>query len=154
MTQIIPFPDRLRAAPRLTVRDRVALFRWEAMEQAAGRIGRIVLHEDVACDEPELVDFALFYRPGESWAAWGIRRGVRGVSIWRCGDGSEEGPFATAEDALAVLRDWVAAPRIARPRAGARPAAAPRAPALPAIDQGRIVPFAARVVDVSTITPP
>ena len=133
MGQIIAFPQTDRGPARLTVRDRIAMFRWEAAEQEAGRLGKIALHEDVPCEADERVDFVLFYAPDRCWADWGLARAAGGIVIWSCGDGAQIGPFAAIEDALETLGQRIGRAKRARPGA-ARRAVALRAASLAGAD--------------------
>lgn len=74
-----------------TARDRSDLDEW----MAAGR--RVSM---CAC---EFGVFAMLYRGGASWAAWGVVRQGRTVLVWDCVTLADVGRFPSMFDALAAL---------------------------------------------------
>lgn len=104
---LIVFPQR--HAGRFTVRDRIELLEWEAAAVARGRgFTRMVLHEQQLIDGIETCDFLLLYAGDGSWARWGASRRGRSISVWRCADGADIGPFDTMREALGAALDAAA----------------------------------------------
>ncbi len=102
---ILPFPKGGRggqAANRLSQRDRIEAQRWADRADKA-RFSRVDIHEVRDTANPEIGDFVLIYRPGASWAAWGI--GVNGntYTLWRPANGATMGLYPSMQAALAAL---------------------------------------------------
>lgn len=104
---LIAFPQR--QAGRFTVQDRIQMLEWEVAARARGRgFSRMVLHEQQPIDGIETCDFLLLYAGEAPWAHWGVARRGRGISVWRCADGADLGPFDTMREALGAALEAAA----------------------------------------------
>ena len=112
---VIPFAVRTEPVG-LSLRDRMEVASWQ------GRLGtygcdRMVIHERIACDPPEVNAFLSIYRRGEAWAHWNLARSGASILVWYSVSGEDVGRFASMEDAfLAVFP-------MASPHPGQRPSA-------------------------------
>jgi hypothetical protein len=100
--KILIFRPRLAKCASLTIKDRMDVAKWR---ENAGQFGydRLVVHERLAGDPPELGSYLAVYRRGEPWARWGITRMGQGLMAWCCVTGNDVGSFATVEEALQAL---------------------------------------------------
>ena len=98
---IVSFASYARAN-RFTVRDRLDLQGWG---EIAGTLGfdRLVVHERLDGDPPDVGDYLALYPRGRSWATWCLSRRSSGIVAWHCASGLDSGCFATVGDALAAI---------------------------------------------------
>ena len=92
-TSAIPSDGRGPAVhlAEFTARDRGDLEEWMATDRRVSMC---------AC---EFGVFAMLYRGGASWAAWGVVRQERTVLVWDCVTLADIGRFPSMFDALAAL---------------------------------------------------
>ena len=98
---IIPFPVR-PAQAGLSMRDRMEVSLWRS------RVGgpdydRMVIHERIACDAPEVDAFLGIYRQGEAWAHWNVARCGTSILVWCSVTGQDVGRFSSMREALLAL---------------------------------------------------
>ncbi len=97
------------------MRDRMEVAKWRENARNCG-YDRLVIHERVAGDPPEVGSFLSVYRRGEPWSRWGVTRMGDGIVAWCCVTGTDVGRFATIEAALLALL-----PESTMPQAAAAP---------------------------------
>ncbi len=98
---IMLFPGRLQAI-RFTQADRLELQQLGALLRERG-LARMVMHERLDADPPELGNYLALYAAGESLASWGLMRRGSGVVLWHCGTGRDLGCFVSVREALLSL---------------------------------------------------
>lgn len=99
---IVPFSPRAPQRQHLTVRDRMSAANWDAEMPLFG-YDRLVIHNRMPGDPPELGDMLLAYRTGEPWAAWGFARDREVILAWACATGADIGRFRDLDEALTRL---------------------------------------------------
>ena len=90
--------------PCFTTADRLALADWQTL--GASGYARVLIEDGQPGTLPDCGAYALVYRPGESWACWGLTRrlgAVPGIMAWRCSTGATLGLYATMDEALRAL---------------------------------------------------
>ncbi len=87
---------------RLTVADRMEVARRTASLAGTG-VDRLVIHERLPWDPPELGDFLSIYRDGKPWACCSIVRERGRLFAWCAISGREFGRFETMAAALASI---------------------------------------------------
>lgn len=100
--EIIAFPTGRSAATRFTLEDRLEICRWAAALRRCGS-DRLVIHERLPSDPPELGDYLSIYRAGQVWACCGIARQRGRILAWCSATGQDTGPFATLREALQAM---------------------------------------------------
>lgn len=100
--EVIAFPSHCTAVSRFTLQDRLEIVRHAAALGSAGR-DRLVIHERLPIDPPDIGDWLSIYRPGESWACCGIARQRGRIVAWSSVTGEDLGPFATLREALQAM---------------------------------------------------
>ncbi len=76
--------------------------RWREQARSFG-YDRLVIHERLAGDPPEVGSFLSVYRRGEPWSRFGITRVAGRVLAWCCRTGSDIGRFDSVSAALHAL---------------------------------------------------
>jgi hypothetical protein len=99
---ILPFVRPVRAANRMTARDRIAALEWHA-EAASHGYTRVAFDNSAGDNEPELGDFMLIYTQAASWARWGVGCCDGGYIVWRPADGATLSWHPTIRRALASI---------------------------------------------------
>jgi hypothetical protein len=98
--EIIAFPTPpARVSNRMTVRDRIEALRWSDTAATLGYT-RVLLDTSDHDRDLELGDFMLVYRPGATWASWGIGCTTDGFMLWCPQTGVTIGRFKTLTAAL------------------------------------------------------
>ena len=98
---IIPFVARPPQAG-LSVRDRMEITLWRGQLHGVG-YDRMVVHERIACDAPEVESFLSIYRQGEAWARWNVARCGSSILAWCSVTGQDVGRFSSMREALLAL---------------------------------------------------
>ncbi len=122
---IVAFRARISASASLTLLDRMEVVRWHEQAQRFG-YDRLVIHERLAGDPPEVGSFLSVYRRGEPWSRFGITRLGGRILAWCCVTGADIGRFDSVAEALMALLP-----------ADVTPMAAVAGPALP----DNVIPF-------------
>jgi hypothetical protein len=99
---IIPFPVRGPVGEHLTVEDRIAACDWEATAILFG-YDRMIIHERLPSDPPDVANFLSIYRAGEQWATWCLARRGGSLLAWACATGADIGRFRTIGEALTAI---------------------------------------------------
>ncbi len=99
--QIIPFMAR-PAQAGLSMRDRMEISAWRGQLRSFG-YDRVVIHERIACDAPEVDSFLSIYRQGEAWARWNLARCGTSILAWCSVTGTDIGRFGSMREAMAAL---------------------------------------------------
>ncbi|HTR18318.1 MAG TPA: hypothetical protein VMI52_14985 [Acetobacteraceae bacterium] len=99
---IIPFPLRRPVVEHLTVEDRIGACEWEATAALFG-YDRMIIHERLPNDPPDVANFLSIYRAGEKWATWCLARRGGALLAWACGTGADVGRFRTIGEALTAV---------------------------------------------------
>ena len=100
--EVIAFPSHRTAVSRFTLQDRLEIVRCAAALGSAGG-DRLVIHDRLPTDPPEIGDWLSIYRPGEIWACCGIARQRGRILAWSSVTGEDVGPFATLREALQAM---------------------------------------------------
>jgi hypothetical protein len=99
--QIIPFMAK-PAPAGLSMRDRMEISAWRGQLRAFG-YDRVVIHERIACDAPEVDSFLSIYRQGEAWARWNLARCGASILAWCSVTGTDVGRFGSMREAMLAL---------------------------------------------------
>lgn len=100
---------------RFTVSDRIEIARRAASLDGTG-IERLVIHERLPWDPPELGDFLSIYSNGKPWAGCCIARERGRLLVWCAVTGREKGPFENMAAALDTIMGPPKAVAPGRPR--------------------------------------
>ena len=90
--------------PRFTTADRLALADWQ--NRGASGYARVLIEDGQPGTLPDCGAYALIYRPGASWACWGLTRrlgAAPGIMAWRCSTGATLGLYAAMDEALRAV---------------------------------------------------
>jgi hypothetical protein len=98
---VIPFAGRTQAVG-LSLRDRMEVASWQGKLQAHG-CDRMVIHERIAGDPPEVDAFLSIYRRGEAWAHWNLARCDASILVWYSVSGEDVGRFTSMAEALLAV---------------------------------------------------
>lgn len=99
---VVPFVLRRPATQHLTARDRIEACRWDEAARLFG-YDRLVIHERLSSDPPEVGNFLSIYRTGEPWATWGLARRDDEIFAWNCATGADIGVFESVNAALLAI---------------------------------------------------
>ncbi len=99
----LPLPPARLPRP-FTTADRLALADWQ--NRGASGYARVLIEDGRPGTLPDCGAYALVYRPGTSWACWGLTRrlgAAPGIMAWRCSTGATLGLYAMMDEALRAL---------------------------------------------------
>ncbi len=123
-SKVLAFPAGRADGSRFTMHDRLEICRWSDALRRRG-CDRLVIHERMPSDPPEVGDYLSIYRAGQVWARCGVARQRTRILAWCSLTGEDIGPFDTLREALgAVLAiepaavpvpDWAAPVRLRPP---------------------------------------
>ncbi len=99
---VIAFPAGRSGGSRFTVQDRLEICRWSDALRRSG-CDRLVIHERMPSDPPEVGDYLSIYRAGQVWARCGVARQRSRILAWCSLTGEDMGPFDTLRDALSAV---------------------------------------------------
>lgn len=94
--------DVSQRASRFTMADRLELQELGGLVHEL-EFGRMVVHERVDGDPPDLGNYLSLYLPGRSLASWSLLRRADGIVAWHCGTGRDRGRFGSIREALLAL---------------------------------------------------
>ena len=108
-----------------TARDRITLEAWQRDAERHG-YSRVLIEPGAPGTRPDGGSYALVYRSGWAWAAWGLARRDDTVLVWDCGSGADFGRFPTVQQALAALPSAGYRQAVSRRAASAMSASGPQ----------------------------
>jgi hypothetical protein len=118
---VTPALNVIRFSPRpasvgLSLRDRMEIAALQGKLQHFG-YDRMVIHDRISCDPPEVDCFLSIYRNGEAWARYGLARCGSTILAWCSVTSADIGRFASMGEALEAV--FPMSPGAAGPRGGA-----------------------------------